>query len=103
MVELMDRGFAPVATIFLIYLLAKRHKPIALHQHRDINSTEAGRLSLVGCQKQHDTNTKKDDIFVQELPVEVPRYWVGGYAPFDDTGCREEKRPRNRKRTNSHQ
>src|SRR5262249_49884135 len=56
MVELMDRGFAPVATIFLIYLLAKRHKPIALHQHRDINSTEAGRLSLVGCQKQHDTN-----------------------------------------------
>ena len=48
-------------------------------------------------------NTKKNDVFEQELPGEVPRYRVRGYAPFDDTGCREEKRPRNRKRTNSHQ
>ena len=54
-------------------------------------------------QKQDNTNTKKDDVFVQEFPGKVPRYWVGGYTPFDDTGCREEKRPRNRKRTNSHQ
>jgi len=26
--------------------------------------------------KQHDTNTQKDDIFVQEFSGKVPRYWV---------------------------
>src|SRR5262249_25816672 len=56
-----------------------------------------------GRQKQHDTNTEKDDIFEQEFTGEVPRYWVRGHAPFDDTRCREEKRPCNRKGTNSHQ
>jgi hypothetical protein len=34
--------------------------------------------------KQDDTNTKKDDIFLQEFPGEVSRYWVCGYAQFDD-------------------
>jgi hypothetical protein len=62
----------------------------SLRQHRDINSTEAGRLSLAVMPKQEDTNTKKDDIFVddilvQEFPGEVSRYWVCGDAEFDDT------------------
>jgi hypothetical protein len=31
-----------------------------------------------GCQKQHDANTKKNDVFVQEFAGEIPRYWVRG-------------------------
>jgi hypothetical protein len=102
MVELIGRGFVPVATVFHL-LLAKRHSSSRCANTETSIRPKRDDFLWQGCQKQHDTNTKKDDIFVQEFPGEVPRYWVCGYAPFDDTGCREEKRPRNRKRTNSHQ
>src|SRR5215469_3659074 len=54
-------------------------------------------------QEQDDTNTEKDDVFVQEFPGKVPGYRVCAQTPFHHAGCREEERPRNRKRTNSHQ